>query len=282
MALNLDQMRHFVWRKLQNIAQAHPQPTNPGQPPPTFLLTDLERAIIAMAGRDGLLVERNGDYLGQNDDHLCRIVVSELVTSGIIVLGNGWNTPNLPWMQITEFGVKCIQTGVIQPYDSDGYLSRMNRDIPNIDDTALRYLQESLDCLRRECLMASMVMLGGASEKIFILLTESLHGSIQDPIRKKRFEKNAINDWRLKRKFDAFRKEMDIVSALPIFPNDLREDLDVKLLGIFSLIRQSRNDVGHPSGKSVTKEDVNGNLLLFMSYCKTAYALMHFFNNNAV
>lgn len=272
--LSLTQMRSLVMEVLRDKRDAWMAGS--------AQLAEIEPLIESLAQSKGLSIAAIGGRSGGIHQHRLRVVLSELNTSGIIVFGHNFMQPDLPWFQITEYGKACLQASEILPYDPEGYLARLKSDIPSIDSVALDYLAESLECLRRNCLMATTVMLGGATEQVFILLVESLGNAIQDSIRQKTFEKKAVNEWRLKPKFDHFRTEMTSVVALPSFPNELKEDLDVKLLGIFSLIRRSRNDVGHPTGKPVSREDAHGALLLFPGYCKTAYALMDFFASNSV
>ncbi len=54
------------------------------------------------------------------------------------------------------------------------------------------------------------------------------------------------------------------------------------LLGIFEMIRNYRNDAGHPSGKSISREQVYANLQVFIAYCKKVYQLKDFFERNGV
>lgn len=270
--LSLAQMRSLVMEALRNSRGSWTAGS--------AKLDELEGLIESLAQSKGIAMDRIEGHFGGLQQHRLRVVMSELSTSDIIVFGHTFSQPDLPYFQITEYGKTCLEASEILPYDPDGYLAQLRIDVPDIDDVAMRYLSESLECLRRNCLMATTVMLGGATEQVFILLVESLGNAIQDTNRQRTFEKKAVNEWRLKPKFDHFRAEMTSVVALPSFPNELKEDLDVKLLGIFSLIRRSRNDVGHPTGKPVSREDAHGALLLFPGYCKTAYALMDFFASN--
>lgn len=58
--------------------------------------------------------------------------------------------------------------------------------------------------------------------------------------------------------------------------------MELKLDGIFALIRAARNDGGHPTINDVSRETVHANLLLFPSYCERAYGLIQHLNANAI
>jgi hypothetical protein len=51
--------------------------------------------------------------------------------------------------------------------------------------------------------------------------------------------------------------------------------LDIGFQGIFTLVRLQRNELGHPSGVAkrteINKETVNGQLMVFVMYCKMVY-----------
>jgi len=57
-------------------------------------------------------------------------------------------------------------------------------------------------------------------------------------------------------------------------PSDLKEDLDTNFLGILSIIRNFRNQSGHPSGKIIDREQAYILLQLFPHYCKKMYQLI--------
>ena len=52
--------------------------------------------------------------------------------------------------------------------------------------------------------------------------------------------------------------------------------------GIYELIRRTRNDAGHPTGKQMERYETHALLLLFPTYCRTAHDLMDWLAVNAV
>jgi hypothetical protein len=272
----LEQIRPLLWQALAQWPRT--------QTPITAQVGGIETRIRALAQAQGIPIEAFGDGDFQpRDNHLVRVALAELEHAGIVVYGHSLLQPELPWLQITEFGVACLDAGQVNPQDPGGYLERLDAEVAHLDPVVRAYVRESLLCWRQFCLMACAVTLGCASEQILLLLIDALHGAITDPARKQTFVKKAIKEWRAGAKFAAFRTEMQRVSALPIFPPALKEDLDLKLDGIHSLIRRARNDAGHHAlAANLTQQDVHGALLLFPGYCKTAYRLIDFFQHNVV
>jgi hypothetical protein len=70
-----------------------------------------------------------------------------------------------PFFIITDYGRQVLQTSEYSPYDPDGYLRRLKLDITNIDETIIRYVEESLRCLHMNCLLASAVTIGAPLNK---------------------------------------------------------------------------------------------------------------------
>ena len=81
-----------------------------------------------------------------------------------------------------------LETKEYSPYDPEGYLARLKKEIPAIDPVILRYLEESLSCLRMNCLLAASVMIGLAAEKATLLLVEAFGNAISDAAEKASYE----------------------------------------------------------------------------------------------
>jgi hypothetical protein len=61
--------------------------------------------------------------------------------------------------------------------------------------------------------------------------------------------------------------------------SEIKEDLETNFLGIIAIIRNFRNESGHPTGNIISREQCCVNLNLFIPYCKKMYQLMDFFNH---
>jgi hypothetical protein len=140
---------------------------------------------------------------------------------------------------------------------------------------------ESLQCFIHGLNRAAAVMLGGASEKAILVLIESFSKSIADLPKRQRLESNIDKARSVFRKYELFEKQFSpIKSALP---KNLTDSIDSLLRGVFDLIRNSRNDAGHPaSGTTVDRDLVYSHLRLFIPYSARIYGLIHWFETNKI
>ncbi len=204
-----------------------------------------------------------------------RDILWELLVQGVLAPGYNSSNLDLPFIHLTDYGKDCLRENVALPHDPDGYLARLQQPSAEpLDSTVLSYVTESLQTFLHGHYMASAVMLGVASERCLDLLTEAYSASIADSTDKAAFQKALRQAGRsIKQRFDVLRQRL-LALALPA---DLQDALDVQLSGVFTLIRYSRNDAGHPTGRTVDRSVAHGNLLLFPQYCTRVYALMSYF-----
>ena len=122
-------------------------------------------------------------------------------------------------------------------------------------------------------------MLGAASEKAMLDMIESCGDSIADPSAKRAFKAEVEKAQSVFRKYLIFEKHFE--SVKPTLPKELTHNSDSLMRGVFDLIRNSRNDSGHPaSGVAVDRDLVNSHLRLFIPYCKRVYELTAWFSQN--
>lgn len=231
-------------------------------------------SVESLARTEGLLPPNHNI----NEENI-REIMHDLYIQGIIVFGLNSSNPGWPWFKITEYGKKCLTENEIIPYDPDGYLKKLRESISNIDEVIIAYVIESLQAFLRGCYMASTVMLGCASEKAFILITNAYQNSIKDTKERDNFRRK-MEDTHIKTRFDKLNYELNKIKA--DLPADIAENLETNLNGIFTLIRNYRNDVGHPTGKKIDRETAYANLILFITYCKKAYNLKDYFGEKHI
>ena len=190
---------------------------------------------------------------------LVQDVFWELVTQGVLAPGLNLSNPNLPWFHLTEYGRKVLATGEFLPHDPTGYLQRFRTSVDSVDPTVEAYLSESLDCFARGSFIASVVMLGVASERSFLLLSDALLDVLADAKERSAFDailkRNAMKpkqDWVL-------NKVQAIQSARR---RPLPDNVNVMLTVIFDFIRTQRNSLGHPqeTPPKVSREEAYVNL----------------------
>ena len=229
--------------------------------------------------------ERYVEYIGDTHEGMNKLailtneVLWEFTFQRIISPGTHGSNLHLPFFHITDYGKKVIEEEEFQPHDPTGYLERFRRDIPDCDSTVTTYLAESLNCFINSNLISSVVMLGVASERTFLLLCESLHDAIADSNEQSKFEKilkrNAI-----KPKMDAVLDKINTIQSQT--PRPLPDNVNVMLIAIFDFIRIQRNDLGHPreNPPKTSREEALVNLRIFPTYYKMVNQVIDYLNLN--
>lgn len=222
--------------------------------------------------------ERYPVYLSVTDDLIVDEIIWELIVQGVIAPGMNSANRGLPWIHLTEYGRKSLKTNDFMPHDVLGYMSKLESAVgQTVDGIVTAYVRESLLTFLGGQYIASTVMLGVASERCVDLLIKAYSDAIADDSRKSTFEEKVAKAGRsVKRRFDVLRAGLLDLKLAP----ELSDALDIHLSGIFTLIRYTRNDAGHPIGQKVEREEAYGNLVLFPQYCKRVYELINYFSTN--
>jgi len=220
-------------------------------------------------------------HLEHGETALIHEVIWALIIEGILVPGLDDNNPNWPFLRLTEYGERCTQLSQVLPHDPDGYLRDFLAAVPYSDPVILEYLTEALQCFLRNLNRACAVMLGAASEKAILLLIDSYADSIADPNRKAQVKVQFEKGTSIFRKYETFEK--GFASVKPMMPKSLTDNADSLMRGVFDLIRNSRNDAGHPaSGILVSRDITYSHLRLFLPYCQRIYGLIGWFATNSI
>jgi hypothetical protein len=95
-------------------------------------------------------------------------------------------------------------------------------------------------------------MVGVAAEQMMLVMRKAVYDALASPEKKKRFDNEAQGQ--VKRIYDAVWKRLDPVREQ--MPERLRKSVGVELAGVFELVRKTRNEAGHPTGRSIEPEDV--------------------------
>lgn len=213
----------------------------------------------------------------EEDMEKIREIIGELLLEGVLMWGLNIANPEPPFLKVTKYGEEVLKAGEPTPHDPDGYLAYMKKEIEGVDETILTYVAEALQAYLKGLMLSSTVMLGAASEKAFLLLLDAYINAISELRQREDFQKKTQGP--IKRKFDAFRDEVPKFRSS--LPRSISDDLDIQLDGIFNLVRNCRNDVGHPTGRKIDRRLAFANLQLFIPFCKRAYNLIRFFQQNS-
>jgi len=197
------------------------------------------------------------------------LIIGRILIPGVPNSDSGW-----PFLSLTDHGRKVVAEGHPVPYDPDGYLARLQQATGGLSPSVLRYLEEALSTFRTSNYLASAIMLGAASEMLFIEICNAISAAIRDDQERTRFgertgpRKNmvervrAVTDWLSQKR-----------SQLPAaWQNPERALLINK---IADLIRDRRNEAGHPQDPPASRshEEMYALLCLFPDYCIKLYEL---------
>jgi len=195
-----------------------------------------------------------------------------LFRQGIITLGLNDYNREFPFFHVTSYGKKLLAGA--DPYffhDVSSYEKVITDNMPSIDNTTLTYLKEAMQAFMSGCLLSTSVMLGVATEHTFLKLMETVdanptHGPLFNTVSTQRG---------ILRKVNKFKNILD--QNMSIVPSDVKEDLDTNLMSVLSMIRNFRNESGHPSGKIISREQAYVLLHVFIPCCKKIYQLIDVF-----
>jgi hypothetical protein len=169
----------------------------------------------------------------------------------------------------------------VTPYDPEGYLNAISRAVPTVDQIIIKYITESAETLRRNCLLSSTIALGCASEKAFLLLLDA-YGDALQPTDQAKFSDERNRSWQIKPQHAVFMRWYDakLKSMLRSKGRDWITELEDALQFLFSYFRKIRNEAGHPSGVTLSREAVQSHLVIFPAYLRRIYDLIEWIDDN--
>ncbi len=210
--------------------------------------------------------------LDNQDEEIFLELFWDLFRQGIITLGKNDANPQFPSFRITQLGKNIAESqSAYFFHDVSSYERIIRSEIPVINDITLLYLKEAMQAFYSGCILSSTVMLGVATEHTFLLLLETIENN---PMHQKTYS-SVFKERNILSKFNKFREILG--KQLSGLPYEIKEDLDTRFAGILSVIRDFRNQSGHPTGKIIGREQAFILLQLFIPYCKKLYQLINYF-----
>jgi len=134
--------------------------------------------------------------------------------------------------------------GEILPFEIERFPDLLLERIPEIDPIIVRFVKESIICLKAGSLIACSFLLGAASEKAVLVLIDTYSNSISNDIAKQKFKERISNKF-ISRKFDEFKRSLKSSKNKPS-DNEWAQDIEIKIETIFQFCRICRNESGHP------------------------------------
>jgi len=239
------------------------------------------RGIDARLGRgDHYFFEALKNKVGQGyKRHIALQEMWQMVGDGLVYIDVWQPAPENWGLGLTEKGHDVLKSSDdFNPYDPDGYIERLKRRIPDIDEVVLLYAKESLRSFNSDCYLAASVMLGVASERAFLLLAESFSSWLPEGQSEKFLKIAQDSKQNFLVKFSEFRKRIE--PCKPNIPHEFSDNMALMLDSVCDLIRVYRNESGHPTGKIVDKGDAFITLQMFAIYLQKIFGLMDFFRTN--
>jgi len=175
---------------------------------------------------------------------------------------------HLDSVMLTAYGVEilCDTANRIQVHDPDGYLANFLKAEPPPDPEMMRYLGECVSVFRGGHFLATVVLLGIASERLIQVLAESLHDALGDPTGKEWFDKKYRNKRDISVRFKALSAKLMGEYGEELNRESLKDAFNSVVTLAFEQIRNARNDIAHPSGREFTWNEVSGLLHNFVQY----------------
>lgn len=245
-----------------------------------IMVGEVKAHLFGLRQNQSHMTSDGRQFLERGERALVNEIIWSFIVEGILSPGTDDSNINLPFLRLTEYGKQCLHENRFVPHDPEGYLAEFRQACPNVDLTITQYLTEALQCYLRSLHKAAAIMLGAASEQAILLLIEAWLGSIQDEARRANLSNQVNKATSIFRKFELFQKHL--ANFRPALPRETAESLDSLLVSVFDLIRNSRNDAGHPARMSdITRETNYAHLRLFVPYCQRIYGLIGWFQLNA-
>ena len=206
--------------------------------------------------------------LERADSEVFLEVFWDLFRQGVITLGSNDANREFPHIRVSEFGRRLLENDSAYFFhDVSSYRNAILSEVPDIDERTLLYLQEAMQAFRSGCILSATVMLGVATEHTFLLMLETIESNpAHQPTYQSVFTQRTILQ-----KVNKFKNILD--QNLANLSREIKEDLDTNFSGILSIIRNFRNQSGHPTGKIIDREQAYVLLQLFIPYCKKLYQL---------
>ena len=232
----------------------------------TFALSVTSRA------REQRLLGPTDDLSPAEEDTL-QAIVWALITQGVLVPGpsGGSSGQGWPFFRVTPFGLEALKApGAPPPHDPDGFLRRLKAEVPGVAANADYdlYVGEALNCFVAGNHLATVLLVGVAAELAAVELADAMIHWI--PAK----EAEAIaklENWKVAERFEEMRKRL--VVRRPKLPKSYAEDFDVQLLGIAAVLRRSRNEAGHPTGRAYSRAEAFNVLQMLPFYLKFLHGL---------
>ena len=249
--------------------------------------SEIETALLEVLGKppcdkrlsrgSAFLIEHLNQHTGP-DNHVVRAAFMEavwaLVARGLAYIDFSQPAPENWTLELTDAGERAIADNSYIPDNAPAYLKRIAEDIPGLTATARLYLEEALRAFTTRNYLSATLMLGVSAEAVFYDAAYAFCDWTPDGSGAKLKELLDRESYAYVRKFEDFQKRLLVHK--PSLPGDFQQNLDLNLNSLLELLRLARNDVGHPTGVSVPRENAFQYLVIFPMLARRLYGIRAF------
>lgn len=188
---------------------------------------------------------------------------NEMFRIGYLAWGYNLDNSEPPFCHLTLKAKENLKKFSRDPANQEGYLNYLTSN-SCLNDITISYITEALETYNNNCIKATAVMVGCASESVILELRDVLAEKIASLGKK---VPSKLNDWRIKTVIDSLTEELD--KCKPLFGQKLKEQYSAYWMSLSCQIRISRNEAGHPTSITpVTTDNAYASLLIFPELCK--------------
>jgi hypothetical protein len=243
--------------------------------------------VANILGSNGVEQQIHRELSEQESRTALELIHEFIVTNIVMTSADRYNT-GWPWLSVTAHGKEVLAKSGPPVYDYDGYMVDLKKRVPDLDTVVEQYIGESLRTYQGNSYLASMAMLGCASERAMRVLFDAYLKAIDKEVKADKDAKNRnklrsrLEGREISRAYAEFRKSFD-TTRTQVHDSTIVNDFDVHVDGVFQFIRLLRNSILHPSGTpTITSAIIYANLQQFSQYVETIFRLVSFYKNNSV
>ncbi len=209
----------------------------------------------------------------------------EMFVAGIICDAGAATGKFLNQFRLTAAGEQSLAEQDPSPAFADQYLTALKKNIPSLDTLVETYLIEAVQSLNRQMPLASAMMLDAASERLFLLLVNSIPDSYEDDFKRtKRVLQVDASLVKLRAQFfqewETYQSENAFNQQRGLLPKDLNyKETHAIIWNTSEALRLDRS-LGVPAEQGeVTTDTQRTALAIFPKYAERVYALLDFWKS---
>jgi len=184
------------------------------------------------------------------------------------------------WVVLTDYGKRCIQENRILPHDPQGYLADLQRRCGALDPEVEVLAHESLLTFQANCLVASVILIGAASEQLIWVLFVSYRDAHQAQADRDRLDQEweSGNRRSITQKFRWLWQKLEARRAELNNAGRLWDGTQGLIQATFDALRTARNEAVHQN-RQFERIEANEFLFLFTPYTERIYSLINYFGS---